>query len=113
MNHVSIIGRLTRDPETVMTQGGTELVQFAVAVDGRKEGEVSFFDCKAFGKTAENVARYKHKGEQVGISGHLVQERWETGGQKRSAVRIVAERVDFIGARSEAVEADPDDGIGF
>src|SRR5665647_3917786 len=87
MNSVSIIGRLTRDPEQVATKGGTEMTTFSIAVDGRKD-EVNFFDCK----TAELVAKYKAKGEQVGVTGRLVQERWEKDGMKRSAVRIIAEQ---------------------
>lgn len=101
MNNVSIIGRLTRDPEQVATKGGTEMTTFSIAVDGRND-EVSFLDCKCFGKTAENVAKYKTKGEQVGVSGRLVQERWEKDGNKRSAVRIVANEVTFIGAKTES-----------
>jgi single-strand DNA-binding protein len=101
MNQVAIIGRLVRDPEQVVTKGGTEMTTFSIAVDGRKD-EVSYFDCKSFGKTAELVARYKSKGEQVGVTGRLVQERWEAqDGQKRSAVRIIAEQVTFIGAKAE------------
>jgi len=100
MNSVSIIGRLTRDPEQVATKGGTEMTTFSIAVDGRKD-EVSFFDCKSFGKTAELVAKYKAKGEQVGVTGRLVQERWEKDGMKRSAVRIIAEQVTFVGSKAE------------
>lgn len=106
MNSVNIIGRLVRDPEMVATKGGTEMTTFSIAVDGRKD-EVSFFDCKSFGKTAELVAQYKQKGEQVGVTGRLVQERWEAqDGSKRSAVRIIAEQVTFIGAKADA-EAKP------
>lgn len=101
MNSISIIGRLTRDPEQVATKGGTEMTTFSIAVDGRKD-EVDFFDCKSFGKTAELVAQYKSKGEQVGVTGRLVQERWTKGanGEKHSAVRIIAEQVTFIGAKA-------------
>jgi len=100
MNSVSIIGRLTRDPEQVATKGGTEMTTFSIAVDGRKD-EVNFFDCK----TAELVAKYKAKGEQVGVTGRLVQERWEKDGMKRSAVRIIAEQVTFIGAKADGGDA--------
>lgn len=101
MNSLNIIGRLTKDPEQVATRGGTEMTTFSIAVDDGKD-ETSFYDCKAFGSTAENVARYKHKGDQVGVSGHLKQDRWEKDGQKRSKVVIMADRVDFIGPRQES-----------
>lgn len=100
MNQVAIIGRLVCDPLRVVTSSGTEITQFSIAVDDGKD-VTSFYDCKAFGKTAELVAQYKRKGEQVGVSGRLKQERWEKDGQKRSAVRIIAERVTFIGAKAE------------
>jgi len=100
MNQVAIIGRLVCDPLRVVTSSGTEITQFSIAVDDGKD-VTSFYDCKAFGKTAELVAQYKRKGEQVGVSGRLKQERWEKDGQKRSAVRIIAEQVTFIGAKAE------------
>ena len=100
MNSVNIIGRLVRNPEEVATRSGKEMTTFSIAVDDGRD-EVSYYDCKAFGKTAELVAKYKAKGDQVGVSGHLKQERWEKDGQKRSAVRIIADRVTFVGARSE------------
>ena len=116
MNSLNIIGRLTRDPEQVATSTGTEMTTFGLAVDAGKD-EAHFFDCKCYGKTAELVARYKHKGEQVGVSGRLKQERWEKDGQKRSKVVIVAERVTFVGAKAEAgtkAGAEPgDDDIPF
>ena len=101
MNSVNIIGRLVRDPEQVATQSGTEMTTFSIAVDDGKD-EVSYYDVKCFKKTAELVARYKKKGEQVGVSGHLKQDRWEKDGQKRSAVRIIADRVTFVGSRQDA-----------
>ena len=102
MNSINIIGRLVRDPEQVVTKSGVEMTTFSIAVAEGKD-EVSYFDCKAFKKTAELVAKYKHKGEQVGVSGRLKQERWSTDdGAKRSKVVIVADRVTFVGSKAES-----------
>ena len=105
MNAIHIIGRLVREPESVATKSGTEMTTFSIAVDDGRD-EVSYFDCKSFGKTAELVATYKHKGDQVGVSGRLKQERWEKDGEKRSAVRIIADRVTFVGSKQDR-EAEP------
>lgn len=118
MNSINIIGRLVRDPESRTTTSGSQMTTFAIACDDGKD-EVSYFDCKAFDKTAELVAKYKRKGDQVAVSGRLKQERWEKDGQKRSAVRILAGRVDFIGPRSESkpdaapAAPVPDDDVPF
>lgn len=103
MNHVTIIGRLVRDVELRYTQSGTVIGGFSLAVgysykqgDERKE-ETSFFNCTAFGKTAENLAQYVKKGHRVGIEGRLKQETWETSeGKKQSAVKIIVERFHFL-----------------
>jgi single-strand DNA-binding protein len=106
MNSVNIIGRLVRDPEEVATKSGTEMTTFSIAVDKGRD-DASFFDCKSFKSTAANVAKYKHKGDQIGVSGHLDQDRWEKDGQKRSKVVIIADHVDFIGGKGEATQAAP------
>ena len=103
MNHVTIIGRLVRDVELRSTASGTQIGGFSLAVgysykqgDERKE-ETSFFNCTAFGKTAENLAQYVKKGHRVGIEGRLKQETWETSeGKKQSAVKIIVERLHFL-----------------
>lgn len=95
MNTANILGRLTRDPEVRHSSGGMPIVNFSVAVNHGKE-KVSFFDVKAFGERFEKLAPYLEKGKQVGISGDLEQERWETDGQKRSKVIIVMRNLTFV-----------------
>lgn len=103
MNHVTIIGRLVRDVELRSTASGTQIGGFSLAVgysykqgDERKE-ETSFFNCTAFGKTAENLAQYVKKGHRVGIEGRLKQENWEDkDGKKHSTVKIIVERFHFL-----------------
>jgi single-strand DNA-binding protein len=95
MNQVCLIGNLTKDVELRYTPQETAVVNLSVAVNRNKD-EVSFFDAVAFGKTAEICSQYLSKGSKVGISGRLQQDRWEKDGEKRSKVRIIINRIDFL-----------------
>jgi single-strand DNA-binding protein len=103
LNHVAIIGRLTRDMESKMTSGGMTIGRFSIAVNRKKKQgdqwveEVSFFDCVIFGKTAESLASYLVKGKQVAVEGELHQNRWEQDGQARSKIEINASNVQLLG----------------
>lgn len=109
-NKVIIAGHLTRDPESRFTQKGTAVSQIGIAVNesygsgDQKKEEVSFFDVVAFGKTAEVVGNHLTKGRAILVEGRLKQERWDDkeSGQKRSAVRIVADRIVFLGGEKNA-----------
>jgi single-strand DNA-binding protein len=98
-------GNLTRDIEIRVTPQGTPVGQFGLAVNhkytspgGEKREEVSFFDCEAWGKTAEFVGKFLNKGCNVLIEGRAKQETWEDkqSGQKRSKIKIVVESVHPI-----------------
>jgi single-strand DNA-binding protein len=107
MNTVCIVGRLTRDPELRHTPSGTECCSLRVAVDraGPKEGDevqAGFFDVTYWGKTAENVARYFHKGKQIGVTGSLKWREWEAqDGSKRQGVEINGFSFTFVGSKSD------------
>ena len=95
----TIMGRLTRDPETKFLANDMQVTSFTVAVDARKKDDpASFFDVVAFGKTAEIVAKYWTKGKPILVDGELRQERWEDKATdaKRSAIKVVADRVSFV-----------------
>lgn len=101
VNSVVLSGRLTRDPE-LKTVGADNrpVCKFGLAVDEFSKGEkrANFFDVVAWGQTAETVARYLTKGREVAIQGSLRWRQWETPeGGKRSAVEVVAQRVQFFG----------------
>jgi single-strand DNA-binding protein len=109
INHVVIVGRLTKDPELTYTQSGTAVCRFSIAVNrsssssrDNQEGNANFFNVVAWNKTAEICGEYLSKGRQVAIDGRLQQRRWEgTDGVKRNTVDIVATNVQFFGpARS-------------
>ena len=101
-NKTVLVGRLTRDAELSYTNGGLAILNFSLAVNHRKPKngnaeEVSYFNCKAFGKIGENLKYYMLKGKQIAITGFLKQERWEKDGQKESRVVVNCEEIQLIG----------------
>lgn len=105
-NTVVLVGRLTRDPE-IKGNGEKEFLTLSLAVNGWKDDDVSFFDISVFGKQVPSVAQYTHKGSRVAVTGQLRQRRWEKDGQKRSAVSIAANSVQFLEAKQQpAAEED-------
>lgn len=107
INHVTIVGRLTRDAEISYLPSGAAVAKISIAVNrSRKNGdqwveEVSYFDSAIFGKTAENLKPYLSKGKQIGLEGHLKQDRWEKDGQKFSRVSIIADNIQLLGGKSD------------
>ena len=89
-----IVGRLTRDAEVKTIPDGTEIARFAVAVDGYKKDDVSFFECQWF--KPSGIKNYLKKGKGFLFSGELRQERWEKDGQARSKVVLNVRAVDFV-----------------
>ncbi|MEW6719286.1 MAG: single-stranded DNA-binding protein [Thermodesulfobacteriota bacterium] len=132
-NRVILAGNLVRDPETRFLPSGTAVTGFSVAVNSRYKSkatnevkeEVSFFDIVVFGKMGENCAEYLSKGRPVLVEGRLRQRSWETDGQKRSKIEVVADNVQFLGSgsgRGQSAEGTasaggsqepPDDDIPF
>ena len=106
LNHIVIMGRLTRDPELRYTQSQTPVVSFSLAVDrdfGGKDGgekQTDFIDCVAWRQTAEFVNKYFTKGRMAVVSGRLQIRDWtdREGGKRRSA-EIVADNVYFGDSR--------------
>ena len=109
INRVIITGNLTRDPELRSLPSGTSVCELRVACNGRRrtaegqwEDDPNFFNVTVWGQQGENCARYLSKGRGVAIDGRLNWREWETEGQKRSAVDIIAETVQFLGGRDDA-----------
>jgi len=106
VNHVILIGRLTRDAELKYTSGGQAVCKFAVAVNRRKKTgdqwveEANFFDVVLWGRSGEAVNQYLTKGKQIAVEGELRQDRWEQDGQNRSKVEIMANNVQLLGGGS-------------
>lgn len=107
LNVVALVGRLTRDSETRFGSSGTQILSFSVAVGRRvKKGEqwtdeTSFLDMAVFGKTAENMAKYLVKGQQVAIQGSLEQQTWDKDGKKMSKVSVHVDSIQLIGGKRE------------
>ena len=88
LNHIVVMGRLTRDPELRYTQSSTPVASFTLAVDRDygKEIQTDFFDCIAWRKTGEFVSKYFTKGSMAVVSGTMQSRDWEdkTGAKRRS-----------------------------
>ena len=103
INHVVLVGRLTRNAELKYTNSGAAVSKFSIAINQRRKkedqwvDESHFFDIVLWGKTAESLNQYLVKGKQVGIEGQLRQNRWEQEGQARSKVEIFATSVMLLG----------------
>ena len=116
LNHVVLIGRLTRDAELKYTAGGTAVAKFSIAVNRRKkngdqwEDEASFFDIVLWGRQAESLHPYLVKGKMIGVDGELRQDRWQQDGQNRARVEIVADNIQLLGGGNN--DRDRGDGGG-
>ena len=109
INRVVLVGNLTRDPEIRQTPSGTSVCSLRIAVNSRRRDESgqwtdkpNYFSISVFGNQAESCAQYLSKGRPVAIDGRLDWREWEgQDGNKREAVEIGAESVQFLGGRGE------------
>jgi single-strand DNA-binding protein len=106
LNKVFLIGNLTRDPELRRTPNGAVVVELGLAVNrtyttssGETRDDTAFLDIVVWGRQAETCAQYLQKGSPLLVEGRLQYDSWEDQqtGQKRSKIRIVAERTQFLG----------------
>lgn len=107
MNSVALVGRLARDPEVKYANEGSTIARFSVAVDRRykKEGEqqtADFINCIAFAKTAEFIEKWFHKGDRIGLNGHI-----QTGSYKNKdgntvyTTDVVVDNVEFVESKQK------------
>lgn len=105
LNHIVIMGRLTRDPELRKTQGGTSVASFTLAVDRDLtpkggEKETDFIDCVAWAGTADFVSGYFFKGSMAVVDGRLQLRDWkDKDGNKRRNAEVLADNIYFGDAR--------------
>ena len=109
LNHITIMGRLTRDPELRRTGSGTAVTSFTVAVDrdfgGKDSGEkeTDFIDCVAWRQTGEFVSKYFTKGRMAVVSGRLQIRSWtDKDGNKRKTAEVVADNVYFGDSKTDS-----------
>lgn len=107
-NKVILIGNLTKDVELRYTTGGTPVSTLRLASstkyksgEGMKE-ETLFIDTTVWGKQAESCSKHLHRGSAVLVEGRLQERRWESDGQQRSKVEIVAQNIRFINTKSKS-----------
>jgi single-strand DNA-binding protein len=109
INRVVLVGNLTRDPELRHTQSGMAVCSLRLAVNTRRKDETgqwvdkpNYFDITVWGNQGERCAQYLTKGRPVAVDGRLEWREWETPeGNKRQAVDIVADTVQFLGSRGD------------
>ena len=111
LNHIDIMGRLTRDPELRRTGGGIACANFTVAVErdfgGRDGGEkeTDFIDCVAWRQTGEFVSKYFRKGNMIVVSGRLQIRKWtDKDGNNRRSAEVVADNCYFGNTKRESTE---------
>lgn len=103
-NKVILMGNLTRDPEMRVSKQGLSIVKLGLALnrkfstkDGERKEETTFVDVDAFGKQAEVITKYLHKGSPLMLEGRLKLDQWEAqDGQKRSKLGVVLESFQFV-----------------
>lgn len=105
MNNVSLIGRLTKDPE-IRTAGETMVCNFTLAVNRRFKSkgqpDADFITCVAFGKTAEIIGNHLHKGEQMGVVGRIQTSNYTNNqGQRIYRTDVVVDQMHFIGTKNQ------------
>ena len=109
INRVVLTGNLTRDPELRNTSGGTAVCSLRIACNTRRKDasgnwvdKPNYFDVTVWGAQGENCAQYLSKGRPVAVDGRLEWREWDTPeGQKRQAVDIIADSVQFLGSRED------------
>ena len=112
MNKVILTGRLTRDPESRMTQSNMEVARFSLACQSdfvSRDGErsVEFINCVAFNRLAGTINRFCHKGSLISVTGRLRNSSYDAqDGSKRYSTDVVVEQMEFLGAKSGNGESD-------
>jgi single-strand DNA-binding protein len=110
MNNVSIVGRITKDPELRTTGSGTVTTNITVAVNRRftnqaGEREADFIQCVVWNKQAENVCKFCNKGALVGVTGRIQTRNYDgQDGKKVYVTEVVAENVTFLESKNKGSE---------
>ena len=119
LNHVVLIGNLTRDPELRQIPSGTSVADLGLATNEHyrnSSGEIAettcFVDVVTWGKQAESCSKYLRKGSPIFVEGKLQLDQWKTdAGQSRSRLRVKADRVRFLSKNSESQKKNSGEAI--
>ena len=105
MNSVNLIGRVVSDIELKITTSNRSVCGIRIAVKRPfAKDETDFFSANAWGKDAENIAKYFHKGDLIAVSGYLTTRQYEKSGMKIIATELVVENWDFCGEKKQKEE---------
>lgn len=103
MNTTTLIGRLAQDPELRFTTGGTSVATFRLAVPNpQDDDQPNWIPIKALGKTADAVAEYLSKGNQVAVTGRLESSEWDSDGQRHFKLEVLARNVEFLNTKNKS-----------
>lgn len=109
LNRVTLVGRLTRDPELRHSGGGDPICSMRLAVSSRSRGDTgewgdrsNYFDVTVFGRQAETASTYLAKGRRIGVDGRLSWREWQAqDGSKRQSVEVIANDIFFLDSRGD------------
>ncbi len=113
MNKVLLVGRLTRDPELRTTPSGMAVTRFTIAVSQNftnKNGErgADFINCSAWGRQADNISKYCHKGSLVSAEGRIRTSSYDAqDGTKRYTTEVVCDVVNFLSSKNTSNDSQP------
>ena len=120
LNHITLMGRLTRDPELRRTGNGVAVASFSIAVDrdysGRDGGErkTDFIDCVAWRQTGEFISKYFTKGRMIVLDGRLEMRDWtDKEGNKRRTAEVIVANAYFGDSKRDGEGASPSTGSSF
>lgn len=116
INRVALCGNLTRAPELRATRGGTRVLGFSLAVNGRYrnhrtgewEDRADYIDCTLFGGRAEGLSRCLSKGSKVAVEGRLRYSTWLHDDERRSKLEVVVDEVELMGGGRRPEEGPPE-----
>ena len=115
MNKVILIGNIAKDLELQQTKSGTASCKFSLAVNREfvREGDptVDFFDCRVFGKSAENLCKFQKKGNKIMVEGALRIDKVKTGEETKYYTNILVDRVEFLSQRADKPKVEKEEDL--
>lgn len=113
MNTFIFIGRLTKNPELRYTPDQKAACEFNIAIDRGKDKGADFPRIKAFGREAENLERFKKRGDLIGIQGHIKTGSYEKDGKTVYFQDLIADRIEYLTSKKENAETEPTPNAEF
>ncbi len=107
LNHCVLLGHLGADPEIRYTTEGNPVASFNLAFRSGKD-KTHWIKVTCFKKLAETCEKYLHKGARIATAGYLEQDRWESNGENRSAIKLIANSIEFIKVNGQANKQEDD-----